>query len=100
MPAVRPGRFHTARSDRSSRSARAYRPSRTLMSSSPRMRRSPTVTVVVAALVLIALAVLVVISGAGQTFVTGLYPPVAVTHQCARFRDLYTVVFLLAVRSC
>src|SRR5260221_3128749 len=97
MAAVRPGRVYTARFDRSSRSARAYRPSRTLMSSSPRMRRSPTVMVVVAALVLIALAVLVVVSGAGQAFVTGLYPPVAVTEQGARIRDLYTVVFILAV---
>jgi cytochrome c oxidase subunit 2 len=67
------------------------------MSSSPRMRRSPTVTVVVAALVLIALAVLLVVSGAGQAFVTGLYPPVAVTEQGARIRDLYTIVFVLAV---
>jgi cytochrome c oxidase subunit 2 len=54
-------------------------------------------TVVVAALVLVALATLAVISGAGQAFVTGLYPPVAVTEQGARVRDLYTIVFAIAV---
>ena len=66
------------------------------MSSSPRTRRSSTMTVVVAALVLVALAALAVVSGAGQAFVTGLYPPVAVTEQGARTRDLYTIVFAIA----
>jgi len=67
------------------------------MSSSPRTSRSSTITVVVAALVLIALAAVAVVSGAGQAFVTSLYPPVAVTEQGARTRDLYTVVFAIAV---
>ena len=67
------------------------------MSSSPRTRRSSTMTVVVAALVLIALLALAVVSGAGQAFVTGLFPPVAVTEQGARTRDLYTIVFAIAV---
>jgi cytochrome c oxidase subunit 2 len=67
------------------------------MSSSPRNRSSSTITVVVVAFVLIALAALAVVSGTGQAFVTGLYPPVAVTEQGARVRDLYTIVFALAV---
>jgi cytochrome c oxidase subunit II len=66
------------------------------MSSSPRIRRSPTITVVAAALVLIALAVLLVVSGAAEAFVTGLYPPIAVTQQGARVRELYTIVFVIA----
>jgi cytochrome c oxidase subunit 2 len=33
----------------------------------------------------------------GDTFVTGLFPPVAVTSQGAQIRDLYTVIFLIAV---
>jgi cytochrome c oxidase subunit 2 len=67
------------------------------MSSSPRTRRSSTLSVVVAALVLIAFAALAVVSGAGQSFVTGLFPPVAVTEQGARVRELYTTVFAIAV---
>jgi cytochrome c oxidase, subunit II len=66
------------------------------------MRRSSTVTVVVAALVLIGLAVLAIALGVdlpkiGQSFATGLYPPVAVTEQGARIRDLYSIVFGIAV---
>ena len=34
---------------------------------------------------------------AGQEFVTGLYPPIAVTSEGAQIRDLYTVIFLIAV---
>ena len=72
------------------------------MSSSPRMRRSPTVTVVVAALVLIGLAVLAIAIGVdfpkiGQSFIAGLFPPVAVTEQGTKIRDLYTTVFAFAV---
>jgi cytochrome c oxidase subunit 2 len=72
------------------------------MSSSPRSRRSSTMTVVVAALVLIGVVALALLAGvdfpkAGQAFVTGLYPPVAVTEQGARVRDLYTIVFAIAV---
>jgi cytochrome c oxidase subunit 2 len=72
------------------------------MSSSPRMRRSSTITVVVVALVLIGLAVLAIALGVdfpriGQSFATGLYPPVAVTEQGAKIRDLYTIVFAIGV---
>ncbi len=66
------------------------------MSSSPRTRGSSTISVVVAALVLVALIALAVVSGAGQAFVTGLFPPVAVTEQGARVRELYTTVFAIA----
>ena len=34
---------------------------------------------------------------AGQEFVSGLYPPIAVTTQGAEIRNLYTVIFLIAV---
>jgi cytochrome c oxidase subunit 2 len=67
------------------------------MSSSPRTRRSSTLSVVVAALVLIVLAAIAIVTGAGQAFVTGLYPPVAVTESGARVRELYTTVFAIAV---
>ena len=33
----------------------------------------------------------------GETFVKGLYPPIAVTEQGAKVRDLYTIVFVIAV---
>ncbi len=66
------------------------------MSSSPRTRRSSTVSVVVAVVVLVVLAAAAIVSGAGQAFVTSLYPPVAVTEQGARTRDLYTIVFAIA----
>jgi cytochrome c oxidase subunit II len=72
------------------------------MSSSPRMRRSPIVTVVVAALVLIALAIAAIalrvdFPKIGESFIAGLFPPVAVTEQGAKIRDLYTIVFAIAV---
>jgi len=66
------------------------------MSSSPPTRRSSTTPVVVAALVLVALTAVAVVSGAGQAFITGLYPPVAVTEQGARVRELYGTVFAIA----
>ncbi|MDO8485154.1 MAG: cytochrome c oxidase subunit II [Candidatus Limnocylindrales bacterium] len=72
------------------------------MSSSPRTRPTPgTVVTVSAVLLLIALAAAAVALGfdplgGAQGFVTGLYPPVAVTEQGARIRDLYTIVFLVA----
>lgn len=34
---------------------------------------------------------------AGNEFLTGLYPPIAVTSQGAEVRNLYTVIFLIAV---
>jgi cytochrome c oxidase subunit 2 len=67
------------------------------MSSSPRTRRSSTLSVVVVALVLVVLGAVAVVSGAGQAFVNSLYPPVAVTEQGARTRDLYAIVFAIAV---
>ncbi len=72
------------------------------MSSSPRMRRSPTITIVVAVIVLIALGVGAMAVGVdfgkiGRTFVEGLFPPAAVTQQGARIRELYTTVFVIGV---
>jgi cytochrome c oxidase subunit II len=72
------------------------------MSSSPRTRPTPgTVTAVSVVVLLIALAAAAValgfdLPGAAQGFVTGLYPPVAVTTEGAQIRDLYTIVFLIA----
>ena len=73
------------------------------MSSSPRTRPSKIALTAVAIGVLVIGAVLVAIAFGvdvikyGNTFVTGLYPPVAVTTQGAAIRDLYTIVFLVAV---
>jgi cytochrome c oxidase subunit 2 len=73
------------------------------MSSTPRTRRSPGTVITVAAVVLlIALAAAAValgydLAGAAQGFVTGLYPPRAVTQEGAQIRDLYTTTFLIAV---
>ena len=73
------------------------------MSSFPRARRTRgTVFAVVGVGLLIVLAVVAIAQGfdplrAGQIFVDGLYPPIAVTEQGAQIRDLYTVVFLIAV---
>lgn len=73
------------------------------MSSSPR-RRPSTVSLIAIAIgglvlsaVIVAIALGVDFVQAGNTFVTGLYPPVAVTVQGAAIRDLYTIVFLVAV---
>ena len=72
------------------------------MSSSPRTRPSPgTVTAVSAVVLVLAIAVAAIALGfdplgVGQGFVTGLYPPVAVTEEGAQIRDLYTIVFLIA----
>lgn len=73
------------------------------MSSSP--RSSASRTAMVALVVVGAIAILVLLLAAvglnplkvGNTFVTGLYPPIAVTAQGAQIRDLYTVIFLIAV---
>jgi len=73
------------------------------MSSSPRTRPTRgTVTAVSAVVLLLALAVAatalgVDLPGAAQGFITGLYPPQAVTEQGVQIRDLYTIVFLIAV---
>jgi cytochrome c oxidase subunit II len=68
------------------------------MSSSPGARRSPTTLVgllLLAALVIVGGGLLVV-TGAGARVVESLYPPVAVTEQGAKIRDLYDIVFLIA----
>ena len=68
------------------------------MSSSPGARRSPTSLVgllLLVAIIVVGGAVLVV-SGAGARVVESLYPPIAVTEQGAKIRDLYDIVFLIA----
>jgi len=73
------------------------------MSSSPRTRPSKialtavAIGVLVIGAVLVAIAVGIDVVKYGETFVTGLYPPQAVTTQGAAIRDLYTIVFLVAV---
>lgn len=73
------------------------------MSSSPRTRPSAValtaiaIGVIVLSAAIVAIALGVDLIGYGNTFVTGLYPPVAVTVQGAAIRDLYTIVFLVAV---
>jgi cytochrome c oxidase subunit II len=73
------------------------------MSSSPRSRTSQTAIFALAvgaaiigvSLLLLAFGVNVI--QAGDTFIGGLFPPIAVTTQGAEIRQLYTVVFLIAV---
>jgi cytochrome c oxidase subunit 2 len=73
------------------------------MSSSPRSSASRTAifalgvgaAIIVVSLVLLAFGVNVL--KIGDTFVTGLFPPIAVTTEGAEIRDLYTVIFLIAV---
>jgi cytochrome c oxidase subunit 2 len=73
------------------------------MSSSPRSGPSRTALFALAVgATLIGLSVLLAAVGvnvleAGGAFVGGLYPPIAVTEQGARIRELYTIVFLIAV---
>ena len=73
------------------------------MSSSPRTRPTPGTVIAVSAVVLLAVLVGVAtilgfdLAGTLQGFVTGLYPPIAVTEEGAKIRDLYTIVFLIAV---
>ena len=73
------------------------------MSSSPRSRPSQTAIFALAVgAAIIGLSLLLVGLGlnvieAGNAFVTGLYPPIAVTSEGAQIRDLYTIVFLIAV---
>jgi len=73
------------------------------MSSSPRSGPSQTAMLALAiGAVIIGLSVLLAAIGynvldAGGAFVGGLYPPIAVTEQGAQIRDLYTIVFLIAV---
>ena len=73
------------------------------MSSSPRSRSSQTAIFALAVgaaligVILILLYYGVNVLTAGQEVLTGLYPPIAVTTQGAEIRNLYTVIFLIAV---
>ena len=71
------------------------------MASSPRTGRFALQALVVGALFIAAVLVAIVggfdLVGASQQIVTGLFPPEAVTTQGAQIRDLYTIVFLIAV---
>jgi cytochrome c oxidase subunit II len=73
------------------------------MSSSPRSRSSQTAIFALAigaaiiGLTLILLAIGVNVLEAGEQFVGSLYPPIAVTTEGRQIRDLYTVVFIIAV---
>jgi len=72
------------------------------MSSSPRSRPTPGMVITLSAVLLLIVLVAAAVAlgfdlpGAANGFVTGLYPPVAVTEEGARIRDLYTIVFLVA----
>ncbi len=74
------------------------------MASSPRTGRSSTATtaVVIGAILLISVVAVVLLSGGdplglSQRVVDSLYPPEAVTTQGEAIRELYTIVFLIAV---
>ncbi len=74
------------------------------MARSPRAGRSSAAmtAVTIGVVLLIGVAAVVLLSGGdplllGQRFVDGLYPPAAVTTQGERIRELYTIVFLIAV---
>ena len=73
------------------------------MSSSPRSSATRTAIFALgvgAAIIIVSLLLLafgVDVLKIGDTFVTGLFPPVAVTSQGAQIRELYTVIFLIAV---
>ena len=71
------------------------------MASPPRTGRFALQALVVGAIAL-ALVALAIVAGidliaTGQGIVSGLYPPKAVTAQGEAIRDLYTIVFLIAV---
>jgi cytochrome c oxidase subunit 2 len=71
------------------------------MASSPRTGRFALQSLVVGAILILAVAVAIVagvdLIGASQGVVRGLFPPEAVTAQGEQIRDLYTIVFLIAV---
>ncbi len=73
------------------------------MSSSPRARPTSGTLVAIggiALLIVIGIAATLLgfdLLGEGQSFIDGLYPPIAVTEQGAQIRDLYTIVFIIAV---
>jgi cytochrome c oxidase subunit 2 len=71
------------------------------MASSPRTGRFALQALIVGAIAL-ALVAIAIIAGVdllatGERLVTGLYPPRAVTAEGEAIRDLYTIVFLIAV---
>ncbi len=71
------------------------------MASSPRTGRFALQALVIGAIALTVVIVAIVagvdLVATGQGIVTGLYPPDAVTVQGEQIRDLYTIVFLIAV---
>ncbi|HEV2951350.1 MAG TPA: cytochrome c oxidase subunit II, partial [Actinomycetota bacterium] len=71
------------------------------MASPPRTGRFALQALVIGAIALLLVAVAIVagvdLIGTSQRIVTGLYPPEAVTVQGQQIRDLYTIVFLIAV---
>ena len=74
------------------------------MASSPRTGRSSTATtaLIIGAILVIGVAAVVLLSGGdpvgmSQRVVDSLYPPEAVTTQGAEIRELYAIVFLIAV---
>jgi cytochrome c oxidase subunit 2 len=72
------------------------------MTSSPRTRPTPgsvvavSVVVLLIALLAAAIALGFDLAGEAQEFITGLYPPIAVTNEGAQIRELYTIVFIIA----
>jgi cytochrome c oxidase subunit 2 len=71
------------------------------MASSPRTGRFALQALVVGAILIVAVLVAIIggfdLIGTSQRVVTGLFPPEAVTAQGKRIRELYTIVFLIAV---
>jgi cytochrome c oxidase subunit 2 len=73
------------------------------MSSSPRSRTTQTAIFALAiGAAIIGLSLILIyfnvnVLDEGQDFITGLYPPIAVTTEGTEIRNLYTVIFLIAV---
>ncbi len=67
------------------------------MSSTQGARRSGSTALVVVLVLAVVGVVLAIVTGAGARVVESLYPPVAVTTQGAEIRNLYTIVFIIAV---
>ena len=71
------------------------------MASPPRTGRFALQALVVGAILIVGVILAIAsgadLIGAGQRVVTSLFPPVAVTEQGEHIRDLYTIVFLIAV---
>jgi cytochrome c oxidase subunit 2 len=76
-------------------------PLRICMASPPRTGRFALQALVIGAIALLLVGLAIVtgvdLVATGQRLVTGLYPPEAVTVQGEQIRDLYTIVFLIAV---